>query len=192
MTLIGGVTVGGHKIADQDQILRIKSGWSKLFRLIESDQFALTKETAIHLNELIARDEAIKVGNFRYSQVWLKNVEYSPPSHRSLDRRFKEMLSEVDQRNTPLDRAVMCFAICARNQFFFDGNRRTAQLLMNGILLSSGLHAITIPGTDLGEYHYLIREWYETGGNQKISLFLKDRQLDKIGLAMERRKQQLT
>ena len=96
------------------------------------------------------------------------------------------MLSDVNQRNEALDRAIACFSQCARNQFFFDGNKRTAQLLMNGILLSSGQHVVTVPAKEVDEYHHIVVEFYETGERQKLTRFLTDRQLDKIMRFRER------
>ena len=186
ITLLDGTTVGGHKLSDQNQVLRLDRAWNEVFHLVESDCFELSKRTAIHLNELVATDEARKVGAFRDDQVAIQGVEYVPPHHSTLDRRFDEMLDKVNQRNTALDRAVTCFAICARNQFFFDGNKRTSQLMMNGILLSNGQHAITIPARDRGDYFYSLREFYDSNDSRKLTQFLRDRQLDKIMKVRER------
>lgn len=186
MTLLDGITVAGHKIADQQQVLRLARAWNQLFQLVENDHYDLSKRTAIRLNELVATDEAVKVGAFRDDQVGFRGVEYIPPHHSTLDRRFASMLNDVNQRNGALDRAIACFSQCARNQFFFDGNKRTAQLLMNGILLSSGQHVVTVPAKEVDEYHHIVVEFYETGERQKLTRFLTDRQLDKIMRFRER------
>ncbi len=186
VTLLDGITVGGHKMSDQNQVLRLDRAWNAVFQLVESDRFELSKRTAIRLNELVATDEARKVGAFRDDQVGIQGVEYIPPHHSTLDRKFDEMLEEVNQRNTALDRAVTCFTTCARNQFFYDGNKRTSQLLMNGILLSNGQHAITIPAKERGEYFYLLREFYDSDDSRRLKQFLQDRQLDKIMKVRER------
>lgn len=186
VTLIDGITVGGHKVSDQNQVLRIDRAWNTVFQLVESDRFELSKRMAIQLNELVATDEARKVGAFRDDQVGIQRVEYIPPHHSTLDRKFDEMLDLVNERNTALDRAVTCFTICARNQFFYDGNKRTSQLLMNGILLSVGQHAITIPAKERGEYFHLLREFYDSNQTERLTQFLRDRQLIKIMKVRER------
>ena len=53
-TLLDGVTVGGHNLSDQEQVLRISNGWKKLIQLIKNEEFKLNKETAINLNVSIA------------------------------------------------------------------------------------------------------------------------------------------
>ncbi|WP_160664983.1 Fic family protein [Pseudarthrobacter sp. ATCC 49987] len=45
----------------------------------------------------------------------------------------------------PVERAVAYFCFGTRRQFYFDGNKRTSRLMMNGILMSSGHDAISIP-----------------------------------------------
>lgn len=187
MTLLDGVTVGGHKISDQDQVLRLHRSWTELFEMVANENFELSKKTAINLNELVATDEALKVGAFRDDQVWIRGVEYAPPHHSELDRKFDSMLENLNQRNAALDRAVACFAQCARNQFFFDGNKRTGQLLMNGILLARGQHVITIPAKDVDEYHHEMMEFYETNDSRKITRLLKDRQIDRLMEARDRK-----
>ena len=180
MTLLDGLTVGGHKLSDEDQVRRLHRSWTELFEMVANENFELSKKTAIRLNELVATDEALKVGAFRDDQVWIRGVEYAPPHHSALDRKFDSMLEDLNQRNAALERAVACFTQCARNQFFFDGNKRTGQLLMNGILLASGQHVITVPSKEVDEYHHLMVDYYETGNSRKITRFLADRQLDKV------------
>ena len=57
-TLLDGNTVRGHKIADIRQVRRLDRAWNELFSLVENHRFALSKKTAIRLNEMVATDEA--------------------------------------------------------------------------------------------------------------------------------------
>lgn len=152
MTLMDGISVGGRQMSDVNQIMRLESAWNELLRLVENDQFELSKRTAIHLNELVATDEALKVGSFRDGRVGIRGADYTPPHYSELDRNFENMVEEVNGRDTTLERAVSCFTLGSRNQFFYDGNKRTSQLLMNGVLLSGGEHVITIPAKDRDMY----------------------------------------
>jgi hypothetical protein len=43
-TLLEGITVGGHKISDQQVALNQADAWRYIFRLIEIKQFAVTTE----------------------------------------------------------------------------------------------------------------------------------------------------
>jgi Fic family protein len=56
----------------------------------------------------------------------------------------------------PLERAIVMFLFGSLQQFFFDGNKRTARLMMNGILLSHGIDAINIPASKKLEFNQTI------------------------------------
>ena len=70
-TTLSGITVGGHKISDQTQVLNIAAGWSEIIRQVATNEFILSKENFIHINTLIAKDEALSVGAFRDGQSGL-------------------------------------------------------------------------------------------------------------------------
>ena len=78
-TTLSGITVGGHKISDQTQVLNIAAGWSEIIRQVATNKFILSKENFIHINTLIAKDEALSVGAFRDGQVGISGSDYRPP-----------------------------------------------------------------------------------------------------------------
>ncbi len=48
----------------------------------------------------------------------------------------------------------------ARNQYFYDVNKRTGRLMMNGILLNEGYPAINVKVKDRLEFNTLMLEFY--------------------------------
>lgn len=78
-TTLSGITVGGHKISDQTQILNIAAGWSEVIRQAATNTFVVNKENFIHINTLIAKDEALAVGDFRDGQAGISGTDYRPP-----------------------------------------------------------------------------------------------------------------
>ncbi len=64
-TLMDGVTVGGHKISDQQQVLNLVAASAELFSLVNADTFRMDKATFDHLHGLVAREEALEWGHFR-------------------------------------------------------------------------------------------------------------------------------
>ena len=79
-TLLNGVTVGGHKLSDQNQILRLRRTWDALFQLVERNAFELTKETALHLHAIVGEHEALEWGVFRSRPVRISGTDYIPPN----------------------------------------------------------------------------------------------------------------
>jgi len=64
-TLMDGVTVGGHKISDEQQVLNLVAAADELFSLVKTDTFRMDKATFDRLHGLVARGEALEWGHFR-------------------------------------------------------------------------------------------------------------------------------
>ncbi|MBD3843411.1 MAG: hypothetical protein IE909_16320, partial [Campylobacterales bacterium] len=53
-TLLEGITVGGHKLSDEQQILNQNRSVNLLFELIEKNQFHIDKSTLLKLHDKVA------------------------------------------------------------------------------------------------------------------------------------------
>ena len=176
-TLLDGVTVGGHKLSDENQVLRIAAGWEKLLSDVEKGEFELSAAYAKALHAIVAENEARKWGAFRDEAVAVRGTSYTPPRHRQLAELFENMLNRVLAIQDTSDRAIAVFLDFARNQYFFDGNKRTGQLMMNGVLLSDGFPIITIPAQERREYGYRLIHFYDYNDDSKIRPFLLECQI---------------
>lgn len=87
------------------------------------------------------------------------------------------MVKRANTSTHVLDEAVGVFLDCAKNQFFYDCNKRTGQLLLNGLLLSDGQSLISIPANLASEYNAKMLRFYDTGEELQIKDFLKQCQL---------------
>jgi hypothetical protein len=63
-TLLDGVTVGGRKLSDQEQILNLAQSSKYLLELVRRQEFKLDKETFCALRAHVARNEALEWGHF--------------------------------------------------------------------------------------------------------------------------------
>ena len=64
-TLLDGVTVGGRKLSDQEQILNLAQSSKHLLDLVRRQEFKLDKATFCDLHAHVARNEALEWGHFR-------------------------------------------------------------------------------------------------------------------------------
>lgn len=173
-TTLSGITVGGHKISDQTQILNIAAGWSEVIRQAATNTFVVNKENFIHINTLIAKDEALAVGDFRDGQVGISGTDYRPPrAGTELENAFLQLLQHYQQTPDIAIKAFGVFLDTARTQFFYDGNKRTGQLMMNGILLSAGYAPTVIFADAQLEYNQKILSFYQNGDKDEMMDFLK-------------------
>jgi Fic family protein len=172
--IIDGITVGGYKIGDSEQVSNIALGWRELIRLVESNQFTVDKATITHLHGIYAKNEALTWGEFRERQVTIAGTEYMPPHHSELDELFKQMVADYEQAANKDDGSYDLFLTCARNQYFNDGNKRAGQYLMNGSRLMLGLPVITIAARKSSDYNAKMIRFYNTNQRDEIKQFLKE------------------
>ena len=71
-----------------------------------------------------------------------------------------------------VERAVRLFLWGALNQFYWDGNKRTARIMANGVLLSAGIGVFNIHRRDILEFNTLMVDFYETQDANAVMPFL--------------------
>ena len=184
MTLLDGVTVGGRKISDQEQVLNLAQSARRLLAMVKTSQFALSKPVFTQLHGIVAHKEALEWGVFRgegqethYTpDVGLgQHGRYTPlptlPGAPELNRVFAKGVAAL-QACTPFERAMAFFLFGALQQFFFDGNKRTSRLMMNGVLLSHGIDAISVPAAKAQEFNEKMVRFYRTKDASEMMTFL--------------------
>lgn len=161
-TLLDGITVGGHKLSDEQQVLNQNNSVDLLFSLLKEDLFTLDKNTLCSLHKKVAKEEALSWGLFRDANVNIGGTEYLPPDHMLLNDIFFEGLQDIGKIKHPAIKAFVYFLFGARSQFFFDGNKRTSRLMMNGILLQSGYPLLNIKAKDKLEFNIMMIKFYDS------------------------------
>ncbi len=172
-TILDGITVGGHKISDQNMALNQASTWRHLFTLVEQNQFSFSKAIALELHNIAAKEEALEWGTFRTGNVTIAGSEYEPPSFNELDTIWFNIENEITTFNDIYDRAICAFLRMARAQFFWDVNKRMGRFMMNGILLSFGVPIINVPAKRQKEFNQLMLSFYSTGEMTPMNQFLR-------------------
>ncbi len=137
-TLLDGITIGGRKVSDQQIVLNQAKAWKMIFADIKSGDFELSKEYALKLHNVAAYEEALEWGIFRFTLVSISGTDYTPPDASDLDLCYSSMVEEIGKFDDIYDQSMMIFLHMARNQFFFDVNKRMGRFMMNGNLLMKG------------------------------------------------------
>lgn len=183
-TLLDGVTVGGRKLSDQEQVLNLAASSRRLLMMVKSGQFELSKPVFMELNGIVAHKEVLEWGVFRgegqetnYTpDVALgEHGRYTPlptlPGAPQLNRVFHQGVS-VLQESEPFERATAFFLFGALQQFFFDGNKRTSRFMMNGVLMSQGIDAISVPAARAQEFNEKMVRFYLSKDASEMMEFL--------------------
>jgi Fic family protein len=172
-TLLDGVTVGGHKLADQKIVLNQAAAWRMVFKWVDADQFAITEERVCELHGIAARDDALEWGRFRSGSVTIAGTDYEPPAAERLSALFEQMTADAARLSDIYDQAIHYFLTMARCQFFYDVNKRMGRFIMNGLLLNSGYPAINLPAKRQLEFNQRMLAFYESGDQKPMNGFLR-------------------
>jgi len=185
-TLLDGITVGGRKISDQEQILNLIESTRRLLALVKTSRFTLDKTTFCGLHAIVAKNEALEWWHFRgegqetrYTpDVSLgEHGRYTPlPTEAggcNLHRKFVDGVAALTEHiPNPLEQGLAFFLFGALQQFFFDGNKRTSRFIMNGILMSAGIDAISVPAGKAQEFNEKMVRFYLTQDATEMMGFL--------------------
>ena len=179
-TILEGVTVGGHKISDQNMVINQANTWMRLFELIDENMFEFSKSIALDLHHIAGKEEAFEWGVFRSGNVTIAGTDYEPPSSGQLDAIWLNVELEIKQIEDVYDQAIAAFLKMARIQFFWDVNKRMGRFMMNGILLNAGYPVINVPVKKQLEFNTLMLEFYSSNDMKKMNNFLRGCLQEKI------------
>lgn len=178
-TLLDGITIGGHKVSEEQQIYDLKKSWEYLFSIIQSPM-ELNKDLFNRFNDIIAKNEALISGKFRTGQVRIGGTEYMPPKADDLSIIFSTELEHIITRcNSKTELSLELFLFGALSQFYFDGNKRTGRMVANSILLSEGQGILNIKAKDKLEFNTLMVEFYDTLEADNICGFLYNKCIER-------------
>jgi prophage maintenance system killer protein len=198
-TLLDGVTVGGRKVSDQEQILNLAESSKTLLAMVKDGTFAMNKATFTGLHSLVARNEALEWGVFRGEgkeasftpDVALgEHGRYTPLPTVSgapeLNRVFRKGVEALATESThAFERATAFFLFGALQQFFLDGNKRTSRFMMNGVLMSQGIDAISVPAGRAHEFNEKMVRFYLEREATVMMAFLADCHPDAAQIAAD-------
>ncbi|HRJ53921.1 MAG TPA: Fic family protein [Candidatus Thiothrix moscowensis] len=172
-TLLDGITVGGHKLSDQQITVNQGNAWRLLFEWIERNAFSVSAEKACALHAVAAKEEALTWGAFRTGGVLIAGTDYLPPPAAELPAQFDAMVADLAQIDDIYDQAIHIFLTMARCQFFYDVNKRMGRFMMNGHLLQHGYPAINLPAKRQLEFNTLMLAFYASGDETPMNAFMR-------------------
>lgn len=172
-TLLDGITVGGHKLKDQQIAVNQANAWRLLFDWLENDQFEISIHKVCLLHAVAAKEDALTWGEFRSGQVTIAGTDYLPPKAKELKNLFSLMTDMLFDYNDIYDQAIHLFLTMARYQFFYDVNKRMGRFIMNGYLVNNGFPAINLPAKRQLEFNQLMLDFYRSGNQTPMNEFMR-------------------
>ncbi|WP_338847086.1 Fic family protein [Massilia sp. W12] len=161
-TLLDGETPGGQRVDDVMQVLNQKRALEYLLQLCKRGMQAEDQALACAFHQRIAFEEALTWGEFRNGQVRISGADYMPPAASELSQYFADGLVQLQAISHPFEYALAWFFWASQQQFFFDGNKRTARALMNHILLRHGYYYLSVPAAKKDEFDQMMVDFYQS------------------------------
>jgi len=155
---------------------------------VKNREFKLSKSAFCSLHALVARNEALEWGHFRGEGL---EARYTPdvalgarrrhtplaiePGALRLNEVFANGIRSLEQNiSNPFERATATFLFGSLQRFFFDGNKRTSRFMMNGVLMSEGIDAISIPAVRAAEFDSRMVNFYTSRDATEMMAFVLD------------------
>ena len=123
-------------------------------------------------------------GELRDGLVRIAGTDFVPPVPD--ETRAREEFAQILSVSDPVMRSLLAFAWTCRSQLFRDGNKRTAQLAANDILVHSGEGILAVPIEQQDEFFKLLVAFYETNVPDALIQFLREKCIEKPAIGKTR------
>jgi hypothetical protein len=164
-TIVEGMSVSGISMDDVQVILNLKNAYQYVLKLSGDTTFNLS--TACKINSFISYNESLEWGVLRTGNVGIHGVDYTPaiPIESEVVSAINEIMSSEGSLTY---KALKYMYYAMRTQLFWDGNKRTAIVSTNAIMMLDGLGIVNISEQQLEYWNQLLSEFYETNIDETI------------------------
>lgn len=164
-TIVEGMSVSGISMDDVQVILNLKNAYQYVLKLSGDTTFNLS--TACKINSFISYNESLEWGVLRTGNVGIHGVDYTPaiPVESEVVSAINEIMSSEGSLTY---KALKYMYYAMRTQLFWDGNKRTAIVSTNAIMMLDGLGIVNISEQQLEYWNQLLSEFYETNIDETI------------------------
>lgn len=175
-----GAVVQGISLKDTLAINNLKRAW--LF-VLDNIDYDIDLNYICKINSCIGGDDLImRAGWLREIPVRIGGTEWQPgiPNKVQIDENIKN----IHCIDNPTERAITLMLYCMREQMFLDGNKRTAMLAGNQIMIKHGVGVISIPIKYQSKFIKELINYYETNNMTTIKEFVYQNCIDGMDFEM--------
>lgn len=172
-TLVNGGKVKDMTAEDVQKVINLKHAWEFILSpgvIQYPSNYAIVSQ----INAIVEEGLSFNAGRIRNVPVTIGGSTYIPPLPFE-DQVREDIRNITESDELPLDRAIEVLLYVKKKQLFLDGNKRTAVIFANHILIKSAAGLIIIPAERVDEYKKLLIRYYETDEKVEIVKFLKEK-----------------
>lgn len=177
-TIYDGFSVSGKSIEEINAINNLKKAWQFILSDIDLE---LNFAYICKINKLVGDNVFYNPGVIRTTPVNIGGTSWKPDF--PIESKIKEELEDILNSNIfKTELAINIMLWIMRRQMFIDGNKRTAMLVANKIMIENGCGIISIPIKHQSEFYKLLIDYYETNNKEKLIKFIYDYAIDGMNL----------
>lgn len=172
-TILQGGKVKGFKQKDIISIINLKHAYEFILNnnvLLSPSNFSLLCE----INSTICEGISLNSGKIRDVPIEIKGTFWRPKI--PIESDIKENINNILYSKEDItSRAIKLMIYICKTQPFIDGNKRSAMLFANHLLLSKGKGMIVVGKDLIKEFKENLLEYYEYDNEKNIIKFLKEK-----------------
>lgn len=156
-------------------VLNLKHAWQLLLSTINDP---LTLEYICKIHSEVAKDEALTWGELRTGRVGISGTNYEPPIPN--EQTAKKLIEDTLKIENSTQRAITLMFKLMKSQLFWDGNKRTAMMIANKIMIENGCGVINVPIEQIDSFNTVLTDYYTNDTLDNVVHFIYDNCIDGI------------
>ncbi|ATG97222.1 Fic family protein [Mesoplasma lactucae] len=165
--------IDGAKLENVDEvdvyiINGLKNAWLKL--ISEEHQY-IDPEFIKEINSIVGKNLVLNAGEYRTKSIGVGEVEeLIQPINQE---EWIDNIQSLNNIEYPLERAINFLVFSITSQPFWDGNKRTAFLAANSVLISNNIGVLSIDKNHLIEFNVNLNKYYNNCSDENLNNLLQ-------------------
>ncbi len=168
-TIIDGINVPGASLDDITTVLNLRDAYRLM--LAEVAATSIDLEFISRINGEVARNQSLEWGKLRTGEIGIRGTDHHPaaPDPTATAKDITALLAGPVSAS---ERAIDLMLYVMYHQLFWDGNKRTAIIVANAVLIRHGAGILTIPEEKIGIFNALLTDFYNNTAREPLKNFL--------------------
>ena len=180
--IFDGGNVARLRIDEIQTINNLKHAWLFILSSIESENNINILKS---INSLVGSNLIDRAGQARIYDVTIGGTTWKPGIPN--ENKVIDNLNNLSKIECITERAITIMCYLMRTQFFSDGNKRTAMLFANKIMIENGKGIISIPVDKDIEFGEELIKYYETNEMEELKNWIYENAID--GIVLEKQEE---
>ncbi|XXQ67322.1 Fic family protein [Neisseriaceae bacterium B1] len=171
--IINGHNVATASLGDIQTILHLKRAYLYVIQHL-SDGLPVDMALLKKINNMVAQDDSLAPGEFRTGSVGVTLFDgsrHTPPA--MAEEQVAELMHNMATRSgSTTEAAIRTMLTLMRQQVFWDGNKRTATMFANALMMEKGGGILEIAEAKMPEFNEKLSAFYSSGDDSEVAAFL--------------------